>query len=149
MMTLLVSTEVFDFSRTRDQAKSLRDASFYRINTTETPLKKRKDENWDSRSFAEEDSWFNLFSNLNGKQFLIQYDNIIVTSSSQSLVQAETIISLFKNGCCNGRTKCWNSQPIQWYPPVSVYYPRRSIALLCLNRTGKYYIVVNTSFVVV
>lgn len=44
MMTLLVSTEVFDFSRTRDQAKSLRDASFYRINTTET-LKKKRNEN--------------------------------------------------------------------------------------------------------
>lgn len=148
MMTLLVSTEVFDFSRTRDQAKSLRDASFYRINTTET-LKKKRNENWDSRSFAEEDSRFNLFSNLNGKQFLIQYDNIIVTSSSQSLVQAETIISLFKSVCCNGRTKCWNSHPIQWHPPVPVYYPVSSISLLYLNGTGKYYIVVNTSFIVV
>lgn len=82
MITWLVFTEVSAIGRTRDQIKPLRVAGEIQWGLL---LKREGVKTDDSWSFAEENSWFNLFSNLNERQFLIKYKHFIVTSSSLKL----------------------------------------------------------------
>lgn len=74
MMAWLVSTKVYAVGRARDQTKPLKDVGKIQWRLLEREGVKTED----CRSFAEENSWFNLFSDVNERQFFVQYNYFIV-----------------------------------------------------------------------